>query len=259
MIWRKSDQESKSMSDHSEHDQPSVSGPTSTPGTDGPNNAARRRFARVGAAAVPAVLGSLMSKPVLAVTAREMYGCTVSGKLSGNMSSHPGNFDCRTLGRSPGYWKNHANWPAGTLQGVLVSGCTKQGTTTGTKFNGFTMGGATFADAFRFKSVNSVCTVYDSKEGAAYAACASSNKATFQQILNTGGGLNESSLKALGRATVASLLNSIAFAGNYPLTAAQVIAMFNAVYAGGTFKANATTFWTADQVKTFFESHYGAV
>lgn len=252
------------MSDQNDNDMPPVAGSTSTHGTDapnganGPNNVARRRFAKVGAA-VPAVLGSLMSKPVLAVTAREMYGCTVSGKLSGNLSSHPDGFDCRTLGRSPSYWKDNTGWPSGTLAGTLVNGCSTSPNTTGTKFNGFTSGTATLADAFLFKKSSSVCTVYDRNEGAAYTACAATDKATFLQILCTGGGLNESTLKALGRATVASLLNSIAFAGNYPLTPVQVITMFNAVYAGGTFQANATTSWSAAQVKTFFESHYGLV
>ncbi|CAN5209859.1 hypothetical protein BH11PSE10_BH11PSE10_16550 [soil metagenome] len=241
------------MSDQNDHDKPSATGSAPTLGAKGPNNVSRRRFAKAGAA-VPAVLGSLMSKPVLAVTAKEMYGCTMSGKMSGNMSSHPG-FDCKTLGRSPSSWKAGTGWPSGTLAGTLNAGMfTKSGTTPGTSFNGFTSIGV-LADAFRFKSVSSVCVVYDYSAGSVYSGCPAANKATFLQILNTGT-TGDTPLKALGRATVAELLNSLYFAPNYPLTPAQVIAMFNAVYAGGTYKVNATTFWNATQVKTFFESHY---
>jgi hypothetical protein len=242
------------MSDLNEHDKSSAA---PTDDVDAPRDPSRRRFARAGAAA-PVVLGSLISKPVLAVTAKQMYHCTTSGKMSGNLSSHPHTMDCRTLGRSPGYWKNNGPWPTGTIKGTLNSGmCTQSGTTTGTRFNGFSSGSAVLADAFRFKSVSSVCTVYDRSEGSTYTGISSSNKATFLQILNTGGGLNETSLKALGRATVASVLNAIHFGADYPLTPAKVIAMFNAVYMGGTYQVNATTAWNANQVKDYFESLYG--
>lgn len=81
----------------------------------------------------------------------------------------------------------------------------------------------------------------------------------MRQVINTPGGLNDTIVAALGRATVASLLNSYAFAPNYPLTAVQIIRMFNAVYMGGTYQVNSTTFWNRDQVKSYFESLYGAV
>ncbi len=47
-----------------------------------------------------------------------------------------------------------------------------------------------------------------------------------------GGGLN-----ALGRHTVSALLSASSPGVNYALTAAEVIAMFNAVFPGGDYEA----------------------
>jgi len=80
--------------------------------------------------------------------------------------------------------------------------------------------------------------------------------ATLLQVLQTGGGLNDKDIAALGRAAVASLLNAANFAPDYPLTGKQVIDMFNAVCNGGVYQINDSTFWNADQVKTYFESLY---
>lgn len=219
-------------------------------------NASRRRFTRAGAAS-GAVLGTLVSKPVLATTlTKPPYQCTISGQLSGNLSHPKDGTDCHSLGRSPGYWKMHTSWPGGTSAGTLPNGsCSFSGGTVGTLFNGYTINGKTLADAFRYKSASGACTVYDVKE-AAYATCSSSKKATMLQVLNTGGGLNESSLKALGRSTVATILNSLQSPASYPLTPEKAIAMFNAVYNGGTYAVNATTNWNADQVLAYFKSCY---
>lgn len=221
----------------------------------------RRRFTRAGAAA-PVVLGSLISRPVLATGDRPPYNCTISGKMSGNLSSHPNQVDCKTLGHSPGYWKNHTGWPGGLVAGSLPNATCDftADAPAGTKFNGLSINGATLADAFKRKSYGEPgkesCVVLD-RGDADWGLV--TRKATLLQVLNTGGGLNESTYKALGRATVASLLNSLAFAPTYPLTPQQVITMFNAVYGGGTYQVNATTFWNADQVKAYFESLYGAI
>lgn len=248
------------MSDRNENDRPTQASSAAARGADGsPVSMSRRRFARAGAAA-PVVLGSLVSKPVLAGDVERIYHCTISGQLSGNLSAHPNKIDCRTLGRSPGYWKTHSSWPGGVVAGTLPNGgCGFGNGTKGTAFNGYSSGGATFGDAFRRKSIenNSLCKVFDYAEGSAYSNIPSDQKATMLEILNTGGGLNESSLKALGRATVAALLNAHAFGEAYPVTAAQVITMFNAVYKGGVYMANGNIPWNAVKVKTFFESTYG--
>lgn len=65
-----------------------------------PENASRRRLAK-GAAAVPVVLSSLLSKNALGNT----YLCTVSGQVSGNMSP-TGNDDAACEGKSLSYYKD---------------------------------------------------------------------------------------------------------------------------------------------------------
>lgn len=211
-------------------------------------DAQRRRLTK-GSLAAPIVMGTLLSRPVLGAAP---YKCTISGQMSGNVSPRPGDeTNCKTLGKSPGYWKNHQTWPSPTVWGEPAAGQCPNGNTTGTRFNGFSINGATLAQAFRCKDGD----VLDPSDGGFAGA---SSAATMLQVLKTGGGLNDTSIKALGRATVASLLNALQFGTNYPLTPERVIQMFNAVYNGGTYQVNATTFWTRDQVKTYFESLYGA-
>jgi hypothetical protein len=67
-------------------------------------NASRRRFGKAGLAA---------SGVILTLTSRSALGHTLchtapSGFVSGNVSSQP---DATGEGYSPGYWKNHSNWP----------------------------------------------------------------------------------------------------------------------------------------------------
>jgi hypothetical protein len=54
---------------------------------------------------------------------------------------------------------------------------------------------------------------------------------TFVQVMSTGGG----GLNALGRHTVAALLNAASGGVDYDLTAQEVIDGFNAVYPGGDY------------------------
>jgi len=81
--------------------------------------------------------------------------------------------------------------------------------------------------------------------------------ATLLQVLQTGGGLNDTAKAALGRAAIASLLNAAHFAPNFPLTCKQVIDMFNATCDGGVYPINDTVSWNAGQVKKYFEGLYG--
>ena len=71
------------------------------PDTQPQVNEQRRRLTRGGLAA-PVVLGTLLSRPVLGAAP---YNCTISGQLSGNVSSHGTPINCKTLGLSPGFWK----------------------------------------------------------------------------------------------------------------------------------------------------------
>lgn len=214
-------------------------------------NEQRRRLAKGGLAA-PVVLGTLLSRPVLGAAP---HNCTISGQLSGNVSTHGTPVDCKTLGRSPGYWKQPqkaSEWPAPLVYATVADGQCATSSVIGTRFNGFSMTGtAALANAFKCSS-GVVLDPNDANFGAT-----NTKKATMVQVLSTGGGLNDTAIKALGRATVASLLNSVKFAPDYPLTPAQVIAMFNAVYQGGKYQVNPTTQWDRDQVKNYFESLYG--
>lgn len=226
-------------------------GPSAPPAASGRVVASRRQFAKAGAAA-PVVLGSLLSKPALATQA---YNCTVSGQMSGNASPRPGKVDCKTIGKSPGYWKNAASWPAGTVKGVLPAGnCSFANNAKGTVFGGFTSGGQALVDAFRYKSESSNCNVYGYRDPA-FSTC--SSKASMLQVLNTPGGLNDTMIYSLGRATVATILNALSVGTDYPITVAQAIKMFNAVCPlGGKYQVNGSVYWDDNQVLAYFQSLY---
>jgi hypothetical protein len=128
----------------------------------------------------------------------------------------------------------------------MVWGAPADGTCVGSSPNVNTLFKTFFADVFRCNA------------GVVSEASFGTSPATLLQVLNTGGGLNDTTKLALGRAAVASLLNAYQFSGTYPLTPQKVKDMFNAVCNGGTYQVNATTYWDANQVKTYFESLYGA-
>jgi hypothetical protein len=215
-------------------------------------NASRRNFAKSGAAA-PVVLGSLLSKPALAI---QPYNCTISGQMSGNTSARPNAVNCKTLGKSPGYWKTNGAWPTGVTKGNSPAANCSFGGSKGTNFNGFSSGGATLMDAFRYRADTSACNCYGLRDPA-FTTCQSTFKASMLQVLNTPGGLNDTMIYALGRATVATILNALSVGPDYPITAAQAIKMFNAVAPlNGRYQVNSTVSWDANQVLTYFQSLY---
>lgn len=61
---------------------------------------------------------------------------------------------------------------------------------------------------------------------------------TLGEVVQLGGG----GLNALGRHTVAALLNAASLEVNYGMTTAQVIAAFNAAYASGSYEAQKNVF-----------------
>jgi len=73
-----------------------------SPETHSSSTNSRRSFLTKAVVAAP-ILSSLASKPVWAIEQ-----CTISGMLSGNLSTH--DETCNFGGLSPGYWKNHT-WP----------------------------------------------------------------------------------------------------------------------------------------------------
>ncbi len=191
-------------------------------------NEQRRRLAKAGLAA-PVVMGALLSRPVLGANAP--HNCTISGKLSGNTSTHGEEVVCSTLGLSPGYWKNHtAAW--GDLLPTAI-------------FN------TVFADAFWWQTKNA-----NSFKLAKPNTTDFFPDPTLIQILNSGGGMNgDRNFPALGRAAVASWLNAY-HRPKYPLTPLQVVAIFKAVYSGGTYEVKPGVFWNANCVICYFESLY---
>ncbi|MCU0811060.1 MAG: hypothetical protein MUE59_08495 [Thiobacillaceae bacterium] len=233
-------------------------------------NEQRRRLTRGGLAA-PIVLGTLLSRPVLGAAP---YNCTISGKLSGNTSSHGDPVECGQLGRSPGYWRqDQKDWPAGLIYGSgMIDGSFKPiAIPTGDEdTEGTLLTTAGFAKALEVKEETLTTTVrtgFGRKKStktitetvykiASYPNVSPDGNATLLQIVAAGG--NDNKLVSLARAAVASLLNARQFAPDYPLTEDQVVAMFNAVYAGGKYQVNATTAWDQDQVKAYFESLYNA-
>lgn len=251
----------------------------------------KRRSLAKGGLAAPIVLGTLLSRPVLGAAP---YNCTISGQMSGNVSSHGNPVSCRSLGLSPGYWKTHEAWPTPYVYGAPAAGqCPVNASSTGaatvgTRFNQASALGSTFLDVFRCVAITEtktvttttngdcskwkkgVCTTYKQITKTTTSTVQTGSEvvspsdprfstgvpATLLQVLQTGGGLNDTAIAALGRAAVGSLLNAAHFAPNYPLTCKQVIDMFNAVCNGGVYPINDSVSWNANQVKTYFESLY---
>ena len=81
------------------------------------------------------------------------------------------------------------------------------------------------------------------------------------QALQTAG--NAGNDVAFTRAAVASLLNALHFAPNYPLTAAQVQQLYDATVNGGSvllssiFNVSGSTVWYMSDVMNYFQSLYG--
>lgn len=195
------------------------------PQTNQPLVDSTRRRLTQGGLAVPVVLATLAGKNALAAAP---YNCTVSGMLSGNTSSHGKPVSCNSLGVSPGCWKSpHVKGTAPLYNDTRWPGPYKPTTPFTTAFSSYPSG---------------------------------FNTKTMLQGLNTGGGGNI----ALARAAIGSLLNSLKFAPDYPLSPAQVQALFNATCNGGTITLSTvfpgitgTTAWDMDDVKNYFEKLYG--
>lgn len=187
-------------------------------------NQQRRRLAKAGLAA-PVVVGTLLSRPVLGAAP---HNCTISGQLSGNVSTHVQGV-CSTLGASPTTWK--------TKTSSLVN-----------------------KDAI-FKELGFVDTYWvqnGNNNLIKPSGSTNDSAATLQQVLaNTESTSSPPLNLPLGRAAVASYLNAIEYAPNYPLSTAQVVAMFNAVIGGGSYDPTGVN-WNATQVKAYFDSLYPA-
>lgn len=79
---------------------------------------------------------------------------------------------------------------------------------------------------------------------------------TALEVLYLGSGMTSAPFPGLGREAVAALLNSIdpQFRANFPLTAAQVIEMFNATVNDGSYEVATGVYWRAVDVRDYFAS-----
>ena len=184
-------------------------------------NEQRRRLAKGGLAA-PIVVGTLLSRPVLGAAP---HNCTISGQLSGNVSTHQQGV-CSTLGVPPATWVDkESNLIRKNAQFAAVG----------------------FTDTYWAKNgSNKLIPPGEAPDV----------KATLQQVLaNDVQPSNPPANIDLGRAAVASYFNAIEFAPDFPLTGAQVVAMFNATIGGGTYDPTGVN-WNAGQVLAYFQSLY---
>lgn len=202
----------------------------------------RRRLTK-GCIAAPVVLATLASKNALASSSS--HNCTISGKLSGNTSTH-GEVDCR-VGRTPGYWKTHQeNW-------CIWIGTGGAGNI---PFGGATAGGATLPDAFYWKqSGNKKIWVPKGTEGA--------TQATLMQVLdsafvNDTQGDGSSPYAALARHVIAAVLNALCPVDPmpflYPLPAQEAINMYNEIYSKGYYTLPNGETWTATQCTAYIQT-----
>jgi hypothetical protein len=191
------------------------------------------------------------------------HNCTISGQISGNVSTHLQG-DCSRLGVSPGFWKNRA-WSDFVRGSVLGSG---QGlkidpnnpappgnpSLVGTLFRNVSQGGSSFADVYRrrFDSTHNKWVRVDPDDLAFNSAI----PMTALEVLNLGNGMTSPPFPGLGREAVAALLNAIdpLYSANFPLTPAQVIEMFNATVNGGSYEVATGIHWYAVDMRDYFAS-----
>lgn len=204
-------------------------------------DATRRRISQAGLVA-PVVLATLTSKSALGAA---HYNCTISGKLSGNLSTHGGIESC-AIGRSPGYWKHpdkHSwlNW------------------TPNQNFAGSTAGGLVLPDTFYWaeeKNKNG-----NNQKKWVIPSTLDATKATLLQVLdasfvNGGSGNSAQPYAALARAVIASVLNSFVHGTAYAISGSQAISMYISVYNTGSYEVKPGVLWTAGCCTYYLESLY---
>jgi hypothetical protein len=217
----------------------------------------RRRFTRGGLVA-PVVLGSLISKPVLGQTIP--YVCTVSGQMSGNVSAPRDlNANC-AIGQSTAYWIGsdpytvNNFWPGNLDRGNLKKNQPDQKADSGTLFSGTTSIATSTTTTGLFAQTSTSSTSSSSSFAGTFMTGDGKDAATMLQVLmkvtsNTTNG-------ELGQIAMTSLLNALAQPARYPVSASQVVAMFNAVQNGGTYVVNGYDGWNKDKVMTYLRKLY---
>lgn len=232
------------MSDHenkSEHPQP---------------DALRRRLVK-GGLATPAVLATLASKQVLGSAP---YNCSMSGKLSGNVSGHGKAQTCSSLGSSCEQWRDTTcQWtyyPKGSCTQHVYSGgqcmyIDDYNTSNNTSKRGCRVKEASLTVTTP-KFLNQYCRKQVSGK---WQMCApTTSGCTPMSLLEilwcdsiTTPQYGVSCNFDLVKECVAGVLNARAYPMIYPLAEADCIAMHNATCNGGTYQVTPTVSWTAQQ------------
>jgi hypothetical protein len=183
-------------------------------------DAGRRRLTRAGLA-VPAVLGVLASKSVLADVP---WNCTISGQVSGNVSSH-GEVACTSLGQS---------------QSTLASVYSGAANVTPNKFTKISDVFPDLTTNYFFLTANNlttdsskpIATIYEILTKAAPASLLYAQKALVL-LLNA---------KSIGDTSI------------YPVTEYQAKNLYIAAATGGGFSdTNPTVNWSNLQVKIYID------
>jgi hypothetical protein len=175
----------------------------------GKRGAARRRLAKAGIG-VAGVLYTLESRAAMS----PMMCKSPSGALSGGLSSHYGPAPvCQGL--SPGYWKNHTDWP-----------CSRD---------------MMFADVFYVRGDRSTCKI---KENQASYLCS-----TMRDLLSP----QSFDRYNLAMHVVATYLNIISHRISF-LSVETLSAMWYDVQAKGHYSPVAGVYWSPEQVKNYLQA-----
>jgi len=195
----------------------------------------RRSFTKTGLVA-SGVLLTLASRPVLGGGSSGGGGgweCkSPSGFLSGNLSVHGTPQKC--MGRTPGYWGTHYNWPSNYKTGTCTNTRKKQ------DYKSWSNTGSTSGTMYKDSTLGFQCSGYGLKL----------KPYSMMQVILLGGSGDP---YQLGAHCVAALLN--AKMGWTPvLTEAQVRNMFNEYNSKGYFEPTAGVKWYGPDIVTYLKS-----
>lgn len=219
-------------------------------------NEQRRRLAKAGLAA-PVVMGTLLSRPVLGADAP--HNCTISGQLSGNVSTHLQG-TCSSLGRNAADWillwvsENQPTWPISSdfynsgrkkLAGARDFVNTPNSKT---QFAGKNTFLAVHSDPTKTRNATVLEVLLGKIPNYGPADYAYSGEDTSFTL--TSARPDRFDL-ALGREVVVAYLNSTDGTNGYPafpIPPADVVAMFNSIALTGTCSVGTGIIWNSSQL-----------
>lgn len=235
-------------------------------------NPLRRKLTKTGLVA-PVLLASLVSKPVLGAAP---HNCTISGQISGNVSTHAQG-DCTQLGKAPSHYASLATgqWPSNPLVNDWLTPLGRPRAFNQTPYSSMPIN---FADAFEKQKVSGSGNPSNPPFVAPFPSASVRDVLAGYVTVITGsaGALTQDSdwlLKVksgyladhalaleLGREAIAAYMNAINITDGlsfpkYPVPPQDVVTMFNAVIAGGTYQAIAGADpWDAQDLLNYFKS-----